>query len=300
MVRKVTNETEKDICELYIQGFGTVRIANKLNLGKTTVRKYLIKNNIKFRTVPRIPKEIEQNIIELYQKGLSIKQLAGKFNFSFSRVQRHLKKRLELRERGSKKAILKTAKELTQEKAYVMGVVGPGDGFIELTKQAKRICLEAVDKDFIDYFAYCLQKVYGLAPAIKVLKPRPTDTKPHYKVCLYSVEACKDLLSYNVSFKEKSWEVPKEIINSPEEIISSYIRGMADSQGSVHKSTSRRVQLSSKNTKGVRQIGLLLEKLGIVDWYIHNVGLSITARRSLETFDKKINFNIKMKNSKLN
>jgi intein-encoded DNA endonuclease-like protein len=235
--------------------------------------------------------------IKDYRKGLYAAQITKKFNLSDSTVRRHLKKRnIKMKPRGKRQEILPTVQIITPEKAYIMGVVGPGDGFIEYNKNSKRICLETIDKDFANFFAFCLKKTYGLKPKIKVLKPRPTDTTTHYKVTLCSVAACEDLLRYEVSYKEENWRVPKEIKEASEEIKCMYLRGIADSQGSVcHSGSVRWIELSSKNTTGLKEIGDLLKELNIVDWYIHKNGLRITARRSLLLFAQKVGFTIERK-----
>ena len=49
-LQKVDKVTESMICDLYLDGYGTMDICRKLNKDKGTVRKILIKNNIKLRT----------------------------------------------------------------------------------------------------------------------------------------------------------------------------------------------------------------------------------------------------------
>jgi len=297
--QKVTQKMKMEFVKLYNKGFGTWRIAKQFHLGVTTVRNHLLKSGVKFRLKKKITKEMIEEFVLLYTKGLSIKQIAKKFDVAFSTVQNHLRQNgIKLRPRGKKKDILKTSRELTLEKAYILGVVGPGDGFIEFNKNSQQICLEAVDKDFIDYFAKCLKKVYGIKPSIKTLKRRPTDTKTHFKVRLYSVEACRDLVSYGVSFKEKDWQVPEQIKKSSNEIRGSYLRGIADSQGSVvFGKTSRFIQLSSKNYRGLEEIGNLLNSLDISNWTIYKKarGLRIFSRENFINFAEKINFIIRRK-----
>ncbi len=294
---KVSLDTTKEFVKLYERGLGTWKIAKIFNVGLNTVRYHLLKN-LKLRPKTHISEELEDKFVEDFKKGLYVMQIGRKFNVPETTVRKHLiSKNLRMRERGKKKEISPNAQILTLEKAYVLGVIGPGDGFLE---RDFRICLEAIDKDFIDYFALCLEKVYGIKPIIKLLKPRPTDTKPHYKVSLYSVEACRELLSYNVSLKEKDWRVPKVIKESSDEIKGMYLRGKADSQGSVcHKGTVRWVELSSNNQVGLMEIGELLNKLGVLDWYIHEHGVRISSRRSLSKFFENIGFIIERKGQKL-
>ena len=55
---KVNPLIEKEIINLYESGEGTNKIAKKLNLGRTTIRKYLIKNR---RTI-RLPRYYKSNM----------------------------------------------------------------------------------------------------------------------------------------------------------------------------------------------------------------------------------------------
>jgi orotate phosphoribosyltransferase-like protein len=289
---------EKRIVNLYKRGYGTDRISNKLNIGKTSVRKYLIKNKIKFRTPPKevVSESLHHKIISLYDKELSMKEIAKKCHLSYASVNRHMhKENVELKKRGCPHQINKDAYKLTLEKAYILGVIGPGDGFIE-DYNGCRIALESVDLDFINYFTYCLKKVYGIKPSLKHLKKREGDSKPHYKVRLYSVEGYKDILLYNADFKEKTWRVPKKIKEASARIKAKYLQGFADSQGSV---SERSITLCNQNKEGLKEIIKLLNDIGIVNVRQGKNGLLLCSRKEVELFYKLVNFNIYYKKEKL-
>ena len=289
---------EKRIVNLYKKGYGTDRISNKLNIGRTSVRKYLIRNKIRFRTPPKeiVSEFLHNKIISFYNKKLSMKEIAKKCHLSYASVNRHMhKENVELKKRGCPHQISKNANKLTLEKAYVLGVIGPGDGFIENYNGCK-ISLESVDLDFINYFAHCLEKVYGINPSIKRLKKREGDSKPHYKVRLYSVEGYKDILSYNSDFKEKTWRVPKNIKEASARIKAKYIQGFADSQGSVSR---RLITLCNQNKEGLKEIIKLLKDVGILNVRQGKNGLLLCNRKDVELFYKLVNFNIYYKKEKL-
>ena len=44
---KITKETRQEVLNLYQNGLFTLQIASKLNIGRSTVRRILRKNNIK-------------------------------------------------------------------------------------------------------------------------------------------------------------------------------------------------------------------------------------------------------------
>lgn len=50
VLQKVTEDEEKEIIELYKSGYRTMGISRKFNINKSTVRKVLLRNNIKLRT----------------------------------------------------------------------------------------------------------------------------------------------------------------------------------------------------------------------------------------------------------
>jgi hypothetical protein len=49
MATKIPKEIEDKICQLYNDGIGTLEIAKKLNIHRTTVQKSLLRNNVKLR-----------------------------------------------------------------------------------------------------------------------------------------------------------------------------------------------------------------------------------------------------------
>ncbi len=287
---------------LYKQGLGTNKIAKKLNLGKTTIRKYLLKNKIKFRKASKekINIDLHKKFIKLYGRDLSIKQIAQMCGVSFSAVRRHLhKEHIDLKKRGNPKKIINSNyHKLIPEKAYILGVVGPGDGFIEyrISNGQYRVVLEAVNKDFVDYFVFCLKKVYGIEPRKEKIKKRRENEKIRSKIVLQSKEVCKDVLGYDCDFKEKTWGVPKAIKEAPKNIQTKYIQGFADSQGCVSK---RQIILANQNKEGLKEIIDLFHNIGISNIKYCKAGVILCDRKSVELFSKLVNFNISYKKEKL-
>lgn len=298
----ITKNLEEKMNSLYKKGSGTTKISKKLKIGKTTVRSHLLKMNTKFRKAPKdkISTSLHERFVNLYKKELSVKQIAQKCNVSFSTVLRHLKKEgINLKERGNPKKIRNPQYyKLTPEKAYILGVIGPGDGFIEYRDKwgIYRIVLEAADKDFIDYFVFCLKKVYCIEPRIEKIKKRGENERPRLKAILQSKEVCNDILQYNCDFREKTWGVPKIIKNSQKNIIIKYSQGFADSQGCV---SIRSVILCNRNKDGLKEIADLLYNIGIPDVKQGKIGIILCNRKSVELFFKLISFNILRKKEKL-
>ncbi|MBI3026801.1 hypothetical protein HYY70_01700 [Candidatus Woesearchaeota archaeon] len=301
---QINNKMLREMKQFYIEGYGTKKIAKKFNLAVTTTRDYLLKAGVKFRKASKDKFSISQHnrFINLYHKDKSIKQIAQICNISFSTVQRHLiKSNTNLKKRGNP-ALIKNQnyKELTLEKSYILGVVGPGDGFIEYRKNngVYRIVLEAVDLNFIKYFIFCLEKVYGMSAKVKSLKFRGFGINDTFRVRLSSKQVVEDILSYNADFKEKTWTIPLAIKNASKEIKSKYLQGFADSQGSVSLNP-KQIILCNQNFKGLKEIEELLSNIGIKNISYNKNGVILCNRKNIEIFNELINFNISYKRERL-
>lgn len=301
MVNEIPPQEQRKFVQLYKEGYGIKRIARKTGFSYSGIRKHLLKAGTKLRvpTQPKVTLALIEKFRKLYESGWIMREIAAKHAVSRSTVQRHLHKcGVQTYGPGRPKQISALARELTEEKAYVLGVVGPGDGFLEFRKNMKayRIKLDVTDREFAEHFSCCLEKVYGLLPKFKEVEPRGKEKKRKFVVTLQSKLACEDLLSYRVSFREKDWQVPEAIKNADEILKAAYLRGVADSQGSV---CGRSIVIASKNRGGVKELCELAKDLEIMDYYVHEKGFVVYARRSLNVFAQKINFTILRKARKL-
>ena len=178
---------------------------------------------------------------------------------------------------------------LTQEKAYILGVLC-GDGYID----KKSIKFEIrKDEEFIREFSNCIEDVYGLKyNYIYKIK------KNTFLFNISSMLISKDLLRY-ADFRTYSWNVPDEILSSNnKKIISDYLRGLYDSEGTVSKYY---VNITSSSHRGLRRVSMLLNKLGIENKIKKNKysTLYINKKRNLRLFKDLIGFTIKRKMEKL-
>lgn len=185
--------------------------------------------------------------------------------------------------------------ELTSEKAFVFGVVGPGDGFVSVNQ----IGLSVIDEDFALKFKRCVERVYGVKCKRYLQKKSGYGKFPRHRMILHSKQAMSDLMGYGVSLKEENWRVPEVIKKAEAKIKAAYIQGFSDSQGSVGK---REIKLASKNVKGLKEIQKLLRDIGIRASIQKSGNTSIIAvqdRKSLESFYSKVGFCTKRKQRKL-
>ncbi|MFH1682568.1 MAG: LAGLIDADG family homing endonuclease [Candidatus Woesearchaeota archaeon] len=201
--------------------------------------------------------------------------------------------------------IPESSKELTLEKAYIMGTLC-GDGYIST---GYRLGLDVCDEDFADYFQCCLETVYNIKCSKTVRKRKsfsftPTP-KPQYCIMLVSKLVVLDLNQYTPSFKTFEWAVPEEIKMASPEIQAMFIKGFADSEGSVkNRHRNREIVLTSGNSRGIKAIQKLLLDTFKINAYLVKRNdtvflLYISDYKSLDLFQKNIGFIIKRKQEKL-
>lgn len=185
--------------------------------------------------------------------------------------------------------------ELTPDKGYILGVVGPGDGYIWVEKSDYRVGLQARDEDFIDEFFNRVSEVYG-------------EPKRHKeRAVLYLKKAVDDILKFGElkDFREGSERVPTQVKEASKEVKSYYLRGFFDSQGCVDP-RSRRILAVKKNLKVIIEIECLLRDLGIFSHIARHKGSSfvpdgeyyiirVSWRDELEKYEKLVGFSIKRK-----
>lgn len=317
--RKKVFEVHSFAMEKRKQGFGQRKIFNMVKEKfKTEISEGTIANWIFFNASPfgnektqfkKLPVPEKKILYDLYiNKKLSAQKIAQKYKVSTIivinwlkgnkiPVRTHLesmntsKIKNELREKKLTRPI-KNFSKLSPKKAYILGVLC-GDGHIN--KKMIRFEIRN-DEEFIKEFAKAVKEVYGLDFEYKYYGKRNS-------LVLYvaSEIICEDLLNYG-KFGTFKWRVPKEIIKSKDEkIISNFLRGVYDSEGSVAKSC---ILMSSSNKKGIEDISFLLKKLGIENKIGITKGshyiLWIFRKERFKIFRDKIGFTTKRKQDKLN
>lgn len=248
-------------------------------------------------------------------------ELRNTFSWGEDRIQRKLMEQgINIKQgaiigwiRGNKRPFLdhlltpipESSKELSVEKAYILGVLC-GDGYIST---GYRIGLAVCDKEFADYFRYCLEQVYSVKPSFTIKQPPSNNfcltPKPQHNIMLVSKLVATDLVKYHPSYKTFEWTVPEQIIAASKDIQASFIRGFADSEGSVkNRHRNREIILCSGNIQGLDDIRkMLLETFGINSYYNRRKNsvfvIAIGDYRSLDIFRNEIGFIIRSKQEKL-
>ena len=92
----------KEICEKYTVS----EIAKFFNVSRTTVNRWLKKNNLKAQEV--VHKEIPSEVLDLYNSGKSIKEISKLYNIDNSRISKYIRENSTLK--TVKKSILQKTK----------------------------------------------------------------------------------------------------------------------------------------------------------------------------------------------
>ncbi|MDP2907812.1 MAG: LAGLIDADG family homing endonuclease [Nanoarchaeota archaeon] len=268
-----------------------------------------------------ISKEELEQFVVLYKNGESVNSIEKKLNRSRFTINKCLKRlNIKIRSRREsaklgfasgrikifKHSIPQSSKEMSPEKAYVIGALC-GDGYMYYkVGECYQIGLSVTDEGFCKEFRNCLYKVYKILPTREKERIRNKNWKPQYTTRLCSKEACDDILSYG-SFTTESWRVPGIIKHSNLIIKSSFLRGIYDSEGSIDKK-SKRIGFTSINKEGTNDIQELLRNYNVRS----SIGtrkrkfnrkekyeLRIQDRASVEQFFKLIGFTITYKQEAL-
>lgn len=259
---------------------------------------------------------LRPKIKKLYLEGLSSREVGKRLGISHVRVLALLKKENIDRRSITKIIPNQNYKQLTPERAYILGVMC-GDGCVFSGFARKKnwqfklyiVQLSVKDKDFIDEYMRCFYKVYGITPSLH-RRERSKENAKWSSIWVAKVsrkEVYKDLSSYK--FSCRGWTVPEEIAGSSnEKIISAFLRGFYDSEGSALKSIrSFYIGVYSTNYSGLIAIQNLMKKLQIDTSKIYIdkrpkrkvFYFTIGRKKALGIFLNKIGFSIKRKQNRV-
>jgi len=270
---------------------------------------------------------LEDYIRNLYLSGFTcdeIKELLYKrfnINISSSGVYYFLVKLgVPMRRRGYRVFYPPHFGKITIPKSYIMGVL-IGDGCIECREKGKSSTSYQIWLKCKDYwFAYAFKRMIEIQYNKKVrlvekyftsnLTPTPTK---FYFIITYGKAIVYDLLSFVNYDRTKyvwwGWTVPDVIFDSDVNIKTTFLRGFADSDGSVRVSRNRKkkrisIFFYSKNKSGLKDIQKLLADLKIRS-NIYKVnkdnvyGCLISRKKSVIRYAKLIGFYHSLRRYKL-
>ena len=247
-------------------------------------------------------------MIREYINGTSTTRLSEKYEINTGNVYRFLKRHGIRKFRPGNRTnhpFKKPQKKLERNKhfAYILGVLC-GDGY----KNENVVGLHTSEKSFALKFKEEIEKFSGLNALFyernltREGRERPINgiktrrKKKTYRVLLSG----RKLSSFFKDIKTKTteWEVPKFLFSSKKKIKENFLRGFADSEGSVG---NRSICLCNRNKRGLREVKYLLDLVGLRKKNI-NLGkkkLNIYHKKNLLIFKKRIGFSLERKNRKL-
>ena len=195
----------------------------------------------------------------------------------------------------NRKSISAQRKDLTIEKAYILGTVGPGDGYVgRLTLE-----LSVTDREFSKYFAHCIKKVYGVKCRVIRAKPNEPWHKWKHRVRLTRRNAVEDVRTYARYWQEYDWEIPEKILNGSPEVKAAYLRAFFDSQSHVSV-TNKEIVIYVINLNGLKVMKQLLSSIGIESTVSdYTSRLRVYGKDNLTLFSEKVNYVIKRKREAL-
>lgn len=258
---------------------------------------------------------LREEIVKLYNSGLSARKVGKILCVSHARVLKVLHSE-DVNVRKVVKCIKnKNYQNLTISRAYILGVMC-GDGCIFSGRERKGrwvfnshiVHLSVKDRDFLDEFIKQFKEVYGFAPSIYY---RDRKNKKWSNIWIARVKrkrVYEDLARYH--FGGCAWKVPSEIMNSDEKIISSFLKGFYDSEGSfIIGPRSAAISIYSTSLAGIEGIKSLTERMGI---HVSKIGTDRRAFRKnvcyyfsigrigdFKIFLNKIGFSIRRKQDKI-
>jgi intein-encoded DNA endonuclease-like protein len=280
------------------------KIAKEMGVPETTIRNWKFGYTRIYGKNNYLCENSKGKILNLIKKGIPIHIITQKLYLNYDLVRIFVKNNLSEREYGeikwSQRLLPKRSKKLDPNLAYILGVLY-GDGYFGKCQ----INLGTSDEEFRDYFAKILYYWSGKKPACtkRLMKGKP------YYTCLLSF---KDAKIYVLSLIGDRSSIPQILLNSTnKKIISNFIKGFADSEGSiVIAKRTKMLKVSNQNMLLLKQCRDLMVMLGFsmqrIKIRLNNKApngnvyeIILSAREELQKFHNLIGFTIQRKNHKL-
>lgn len=118
----------------------------------------------------------------------------------------------------------------SRDRGYFHGVM-LGDGWYEQHPKcgAPYVMLKACDRDFVEYWADCVERLIGKRYAIGSIRNK----SPKHRVAYYCKVYSKELMSEVLEHTEGKKKVPDGILNGPIETKKAFLQGLMDSEAYI-------------------------------------------------------------------
>jgi len=255
------------------------------------------KNMLASKSIKISREELQE---QYWKKGLSTREIGKRTGVWHTTILKYMR-RYGIPRRLSYRCRQVTIR-IDEHLAYVFGVL-VGDASVITDHRTNKcwIQLSCKDRDFAESFAFHLTKV--LSRLHRPVIPRWNGKSRMYIVQAYVPDSCTEFFK-KFPTRTEDWRVPDFIMEGDEKLITNFLRGFADAEGSVCSRTGRYfgyVELCSINKGGLEQVKSLLRMLGLTHGKIpiYETTLRIHARLDLQLFYDKIGFSIKRKQKRL-
>lgn len=146
--------------------------------------------------------------------------------------------------------------EFSENIAYIIGIL-KGDGWVNKNKWNYRICLSAIEANFVESFAKSLKRI-GMNPMINLRKlPNPNHRDQ------YCLEAnSKEFYNW---YKDLTLNKIRVLINGNTEYAIAFLRGFYESEGSISKASKKswRLAIYNSDKELIEFVKQLIDGLGI-------------------------------------
>jgi intein-encoded DNA endonuclease-like protein len=199
------------------------------------------------------------------------------------------------------KKLKKGFEKLTKEKARIIAHL-IGDGAHYITNHDYVLKYEVIDEELLKSFEFDLIKTYGLKPYLEYNKSGKTGKLIPF-VRLRSKLAFYDLLRYATYFS-KDWNIKPLLVNSSNLIRKEFLKALFDDEGSViNQGKKKIIRLYSINLNGLKQVKDILFDFKIESKIVSGFGSRRNVYglviKDIDSFRKKVGFNLKRKRDKL-
>ena len=249
-------------------------------------------------------------VAQEYRDGASQSSLKDKYHIEWRKLAQVLRSHgLRIRGKSQQAFIEKygkdptTSRRMTASKLYIIFAMF-GDGLRPTTQTRRNTHIIGIaagkDRDFAENWISTFEQEYGVKPSLTILG------KNNIQASISSVDVWNDLHRY-ATFGTRSWGFRDSAFSyltsdkTSSKTLGYGVRGLFDADGSVKyevKRASRQVTLGSVNPSGLKQVSILLNRIGLRH-SLYKDSIAIFGRENLIDYQQKIGFGIRRKNEAL-
>lgn len=225
-MKKHSDKVKNKAILLYSNGLSLSKVANELNIPKSTVTNWIREKNIMRKIKPQADNILMNKAKELYLKGYNSKEISKILNRDDTSIIQWLRKLdVKINHKGPKSKINKEDffdSIDSEEKAYYLGWI-MADGNISITngQYCLKLHISYSDKELIDSFLKAIDST-------NTTKYKPNNGNGSYYISLTSVHMVKSLMKLGVKPQKSGNEIIPDI---PKKLMNHFIRGYFDGDG---------------------------------------------------------------------